>query len=259
MRKIILTLLVLGAGLSAIAQNTYGLDAGNPRADKRQKAMSAWHKDMADFRSRSMEERQLNDLADSLASVQARAALLNRDFVLEATSVTFKNGSTAFINSTTNFIYLKGDKAVVQISPSNFASGPNGLGGVTVDGMISSPEMRVDKHGNMTYSFGVTGIGINAQIERCCAPCENVISKEEYKKRIDSACEFLEGNTEKIKKELETEMLEKINALGIGPQGFGGRTTAIAVNIETLPTHIAGMPCAININCHVTRHKTEVL
>ena len=59
--------------------------------------------------------------------------------------------------------------------------------------------------------------------------------------------------------ELEAEMLEKINALGIGPQGFGGKTTAIAVNIETLPTHIAGMPCAVNINCHATRHRTEVL
>ena len=59
--------------------------------------------------------------------------------------------------------------------------------------------------------------------------------------------------------ELESEMLERINTLGIGPQGFGGKTTAIGLNIETLPTHIAGMPCAININCHVTRHKTEVL
>ena len=59
--------------------------------------------------------------------------------------------------------------------------------------------------------------------------------------------------------DLEKEMLDKINALGIGPQGFGGRTTAIGLNIETLPTHIAGMPCAININCHVTRHKSEVL
>ncbi len=58
---------------------------------------------------------------------------------------------------------------------------------------------------------------------------------------------------------LEDEMLEKVNKLGIGPQGFGGKTTAIGLNIETLPTHIAGMPCAININCHVTRHKTEVL
>lgn len=58
---------------------------------------------------------------------------------------------------------------------------------------------------------------------------------------------------------LEEELLEKINGLGIGPQGFGGRTTALAVNIETLPTHIAGLPVAVNINCHVTRHKTEVL
>ena len=58
---------------------------------------------------------------------------------------------------------------------------------------------------------------------------------------------------------LEEEMLEKVNELGIGPQGFGGRTTAIGLNIETMPTHIAGMPCAININCHVTRHKTEVI
>jgi len=58
---------------------------------------------------------------------------------------------------------------------------------------------------------------------------------------------------------LEEELLERINTLGIGPQGFGGKTTALAVNIETLPTHIAGLPVAVNINCHVTRHKTEVL
>ena len=58
---------------------------------------------------------------------------------------------------------------------------------------------------------------------------------------------------------LEAELLEAINTLGIGPQGLGGRTTALGVNIETLPTHIAGMPCAVNINCHVTRHKTEVI
>ncbi len=58
---------------------------------------------------------------------------------------------------------------------------------------------------------------------------------------------------------LEQELLEKINALGIGPQGFGGLTTALAVNIEQYPTHIAGLPVAVNINCHVTRHKTEVI
>ena len=59
--------------------------------------------------------------------------------------------------------------------------------------------------------------------------------------------------------QLERELLDEINALGIGPQGFGGKTTALAVNIETYPTHIAGLPAAVNINCHVTRHKTEVL
>ena len=59
--------------------------------------------------------------------------------------------------------------------------------------------------------------------------------------------------------ELEKTLLEEVNALGIGPQGFGGKTTALAVNIETFPTHIAGLPVAVNINCHVTRHKTEVL
>ena len=59
--------------------------------------------------------------------------------------------------------------------------------------------------------------------------------------------------------ELEAEMLERINGLGIGPQGFGGKTTALCVNIEKCPTHIAGLPVAVNINCHVTRHKTEVL
>ena len=58
---------------------------------------------------------------------------------------------------------------------------------------------------------------------------------------------------------LEQELLEQINALGIGPQGLGGRTTALGVNIQTMPTHIAGLPVAVNINCHVTRHATEVL
>ena len=54
-------------------------------------------------------------------------------------------------------------------------------------------------------------------------------------------------------------MLEKINALGIGPQGFGGLTTALGVNIEYAPTHIAGLPVAVNIGCHVTRHKTAII
>ena len=58
---------------------------------------------------------------------------------------------------------------------------------------------------------------------------------------------------------LEEELLKEINELGIGPQGFGGKTTALAVQIEKFPTHIAGLPVAVNISCHVTRHVKEVL
>jgi fumarate hydratase subunit alpha len=58
---------------------------------------------------------------------------------------------------------------------------------------------------------------------------------------------------------MENELLERINKLGIGPQGFGGETTALAVNIKTAPTHIAGLPVAVNINCHVSRHAEIVL
>ena len=68
-----------------------------------------------------------------------------------------------------------------------------------------------------------------------------------------------EHNPKPLYASLEEELLSKINSLGIGPQGFGGRTTALAVNILEYPTHIAGLPVAVNINCHVTRHKTEVL
>ena len=58
---------------------------------------------------------------------------------------------------------------------------------------------------------------------------------------------------------LEKDVLERVNALGIGPQGFGGNTTALGVNIEYYPTHIAGLPVAVNINCHVMRHKTAII
>ena len=65
------------------------------------------------------------------------------------------------------------------------------------------------------------------------------------------------ANEDPFYRRLEDELLEKINRLGIGPQGFGGKTTALGVNILAMPTHIAGMPCAVNINCHVTRHKSK--
>ena len=180
MRKIILTLMVLSAGLSAIAQNTYGLDDSNARATRRQKAMSAWHKDMAEFRARSAQDRQLEALADSLAYVQGRAALANQDFVFEASSVTFRNGATTYVNSTTNFISLKGNKAVVQISPSNYVSGPNGVGCVTVEGTVAGLEVRKDNKGRTRLSMNVMGIGINAQVEIYMNPGSSSASATVY-------------------------------------------------------------------------------
>lgn len=68
-----------------------------------------------------------------------------------------------------------------------------------------------------------------------------------------------ENNTDEFYGNLEKELLEEVNKIGIGPQGFGGKTTALALNIETYPTHIAGLPVAVNINCHATRHKERIL
>ncbi len=94
----------------------------------------------------------------------------------------------------------------------------------------------------------VIGVGIGGTFDKAA-----LLAKKALMRPLDS------HHPDPYYAELEEEMLQKVNALGIGPQGFGGKTTAIGLNIETLPTHIAGMPCAININCHVTRHQTEVL
>ena len=94
----------------------------------------------------------------------------------------------------------------------------------------------------------LVGVGVATSVETAA-----LLSKKALMRPIDSE------NPDPFYADLEKEMLEKVNKLGIGPQGFGGKTTAIGLNIETMPTHIAGMPCAVNINCHVTRHKSEVI
>ena len=94
----------------------------------------------------------------------------------------------------------------------------------------------------------VMGVGIGGDFEKCAylakkALCRNVSEK----------------NSDPFYAELEERILAGINGTGIGPQGFGGDTTALAVMIEVFPTHIAGLPVAVNMGCHVTRHKTTVL
>lgn len=89
----------------------------------------------------------------------------------------------------------------------------------------------------------IVGIGIGGTMEKSA-----LLSKKALLRPVD------EKNENPMLAELETELLAKINALGIGPAGFGGSTTALAVNILTYPTHIAGLPVAVNIGCHATRH-----
>ena len=94
----------------------------------------------------------------------------------------------------------------------------------------------------------VVGVGIGGDFEKCA-----LLAKQALTRDINDHSKIL------YVRELEMEMLQKINALGIGPGGLGGKTTALGVHINTYPTHIAGLPVAVNICCHVSRHVTRTL
>lgn len=94
----------------------------------------------------------------------------------------------------------------------------------------------------------IVGVGIGGTFDKAALLAKKALLRETGTPSADP-----------LYAKLEEELLEKINALGIGPQGFGGKTTALAVAVEHYPTHIAGLPVAVNINCHVARHKTEVI
>lgn len=94
----------------------------------------------------------------------------------------------------------------------------------------------------------VVGVGVGGTFDKAA-----FLAKKALIRSLD------ERNSDPFWAKLEIELLEKINELGIGPQGFGGKTTALCVNVEQFPTHIASLPVAVNINCHVTRHVKEVI
>ena len=106
----------------------------------------------------------------------------------------------------------------------------------------------VEKAGSNPCPPIIVGIGIGGTIEKT-----TLIAKQSLLRKVG------EHNPNPCIAELEKELLEEINKLGIGPQGFGGRTTALAVNIETFPAHIASMPVAINIQCHAARHQEAII
>lgn len=110
------------------------------------------------------ERKELQDSLDMAYFREAKKAIENRHFVLEADKVIFKYGQIAYVTSNTNFVALKDDKAVVQVAFNIPVSGPNGLGGVTVQGTASDIKTTTDKKGNLTFSMNVMGVGISAQV-----------------------------------------------------------------------------------------------
>lgn len=117
-----------------------------------------------------------------------------------------------------------------------------------IDGVKKAILQTVEESGGNACPPMIIGVGIGGTFEKSA-----LLAKKALLRPIDQRSSIL------YVQELEEELLKKINGLGIGPQGLGGSTTALAVNIELFPTHIAGLPVAINIGCHATRHGSKII
>lgn len=150
-----------------------------------------------------------------------------------------------------HYDFVDGDKIKITFAPKGFGSEnksalkmlnpSDGLDGV-IDFVIDT----VRHAGANPCPPMVVGVGIGGTMDKCAQ-----LSKKALTRSIDVP------NSDPYYADLEKKLLEKVNMLGIGPQGMGGITTALAVNIEVYPTHIAGLPVSVNINCHATRHQVR--
>lgn len=143
---------------------------------------------------------------------------------------------------------VDGDQVKIKVAPKGFGS--ENMSRVFmlkpaegIEGVKDAVLTAVKDAGPNACPPMVVGVGIGGTFERCA-----LMAKEALTREVGSHSEI------EYVKELEEELLTKINSLGIGPGGLGGTTTALAVNINTYPTHIAGLPVAVNICCHVNRH-----
>ncbi len=148
---------------------------------------------------------------------------------------------------------VEGENVEITVAPKGFGS--ENMSGIKMltpaegkDGVVKTVIDIVRSASNNPCPPMVVGVGIGGDFEQCA-----YLSKKALCRSIDVR------NENPYYASLEEELLFEINKLDIGPQGFGGITTALAVNIETAPTHIAGLPVAVNIGCHVTRHATVVI
>ncbi len=149
--------------------------------------------------------------------------------------------------------FVKGDKIKITFAPKGFGSeNKSALKMLNpsdgLDGVIDFVIETVRKAGANPCPPMVIGVGIGGTMDKAAQ-----IAKKALTRDISSE------NKNPFYTNLEKTLLEKINKLGVGPQGMGGTTTALAVNVETFPTHIAGLPVAVNVNCHATRHAVEII
>ena len=148
---------------------------------------------------------------------------------------------------------VEGENIEIDVCPKGFGSENMSAlkmftPSATHDDIIGFVRDSISKAGSNPCPPIVVGVGIGGDFEMCAYLAKKALCRD-----------VAIRNPKPLYAELEQKMLDEINKLGIGPQGLGGRTTALSVQIEKMATHIAGLPCAVNINCHVSRHVTEVL
>ncbi len=146
-----------------------------------------------------------------------------------------------------------GDKLTLTVAPKGFGSeNMSRLQMLTPaageEDIISFVAETVKRAGANPCPPVVLGVGIGGDFELCAYLAKKALCRD-----------VSQRNPDPFYAELEEKMLRRVNETGVGPQGFGGDVTALCVNIEAYPTHIAGLPVAVNVGCHVTRHKTMVL
>lgn len=159
-------------------------------------------------------------------------------------------------DNTPGIIHYKivpGDQVKIKVAPKGFGSEnmsqvymlkpADGIDGVK-DAVLDAVKLA----GPNACPPVVVGVGIGGTFEKCALLAKKALTRDT---NVHNSIPYV--------KEMEEDLLEKINNLGIGPAGLGGRITALAVNIETYPTHIAGLPVAVNMCCHVNRHKHRVI
>lgn len=148
---------------------------------------------------------------------------------------------------------VDGDKVKIMVAPKGFGSENMSrikmfTPSATKEDIIAFVTETVNVAGSNPCPPIVVGVGIGGDFEQCAYLSKKALCRD-----------LMERNPDPFYSELEEAMLTEINKTGIGSQGFGGTVTALYLNIEAAPTHIAGLPVAVNIGCHVTRHKERII